>query len=261
MTADSASTPASPNGSVTTDVAAGVATVRFFHPKGNSLPATLLARLAESIDALAEDRSAHAIVLRSEGTGPFCAGASFDELTRIRNAEEGREFFMGFARVVLAMTRSPKLVIARVHGRIAGGGIGIVAASDYAIATTGAAARLSELAVGIGPFVVGPVIEKKVGLAAFQQMAIDVEWRDAMWCERHGLYARLCDDVDSLDDAVATLARKLAASNPDAMTRMKRIFWEGTDHWDRQLAERAAMSGTLVLGDHTRRAIEAFAKR
>jgi methylglutaconyl-CoA hydratase len=261
MTADSLSPEAAASGTVATEIADGIATVRFHHPKGNSLPAALLARLAESIAALDDARDAAVIVLRSEGTGPFCAGASFDELTRIADPEAGREFFMGFARVILAMTRSPKLIVARVHGRIAGGGIGIVAASDYSIAVSGAAARLSELAVGIGPFVVGPAIEKKIGLAAFQQMAIDVEWRDAAWCERHGLYARVCEGADSLDDAVHTLARRLATSNPDAMTRMKRIFWEGTEHWPTLLAERAAMSGTLVLGEHTRKAIEAFGKR
>jgi methylglutaconyl-CoA hydratase len=257
--------PEEPNavdaGTVTVDVAEGIGTVRFSHPKSNSLPATLLARLAREIDDVAKNDAARVIVLRSEGTGAFCGGASFDEFKRLNDAEQGRRFFMGFAHVILAMIRAPKFVIARVHGRTAGGGVGLVAASDYAIATVDSGARLSELAVGIGPFVVGPVIEKKIGTAAFQAMAVDADWRPAAWCEQHGLYARLCDDVTALDSAVTTLATKLAASNPEAMLRLKQSFAIGTENWPALLPERAAMSGRLVLSDFTKRAIASFGAR
>lgn len=250
---------AAESGTVATELSDGVATLRFSHPKGNSLPGTLLRRLADEVAAVAAEPAARVIVLRSEGSGPFCAGASFAELQSIADARAGKEFFMGFARLILAMRRSPKLIVTRVHGKAVGGGVGVVAASDYAIAHAGAAVKLSELAVGIGPFVVGPAIERKIGPGAFSALAIDATgWRDAAWAERHGLFARVCDTTDQLDEAVATLARTLAASNPDAMARMKAIFWQGTEHWERLLEERAEMSGTLVLSDFTRNAIAAF---
>ena len=248
-------------GSVRVEVADGVGTVTFGHPKGNSLPGSLLTLLAQEIAAVGADRAARVIVLRSEGTGPFCAGASFDELVAVSSAEAGTAFFSGFAKVILAMIRAPKFVLARVHGKVAGGGIGIVAASDYSLAVRAASVRLSELAIGIGPFVVGPVIERKVGRAAFSAMAVDADWRDSAWCERHDLYSRVYDDTASMDAAVAALAATLAKSNPDAMAQLKAVFRTGTEHWDALLAERAAISGAMALSEFTRRAIEAFAAR
>jgi methylglutaconyl-CoA hydratase len=249
-------------GHVAVETADGIATVRFGHPKGNSLPGALLRRIADTIDTVAADASAQVIVLRSSEPAPFCAGASFDELKSIADPQAGREFFMGFARVILAMRRCPKLIIARVHGKAVGGGVGIVAAADYAIATSSASVKLSELAVGIGPFVVGPAIERKIGTGAFQALAIDATgWRDADWAERHGLFAQVVSDGAALDEAVAALAGQLARSNPDAMATLKQVFWEGTDDWPARLEERAAMSGRLVLSTFTRNAIAAFAAR
>ena len=198
------------------------------------------------------------IILRSEGLGPFCAGASFDELTAISSPESGKEFFSGFSRVILAMLRAPQFVLVRVQGKAAGGAVGLVAASDYSFAVDTASARLSELAIGIGPFVVGPVIEKKIGLAAFSAMAVDSDWHDAAWCERHGLYSLTFETAAAMDAAIDARARTLAASNPEAMATLKKIFWAGTESWDRLLDERAAMSGTLVLSEFTRQAIAAF---
>jgi methylglutaconyl-CoA hydratase len=262
MTIPAASPSAADPGRVTSEIRAGVATVRFHHPKGNSLPAGLLRNLAAEVTSLGRTPSARVIVLRSEGTGPFCAGASFEELASIRDAEAGKEFFMGFARLILAMRDAPKFVLARVHGRTVGGGVGVAAAADYAIGLDSASVRLSELAVGIGPFVVGPVIEKKIGPAAFQALAVDASnWRDAAWAERVGLFARVVPSVAELDSVLDALATRLASSNPEAMARMKAIFWQGTEHWDRLLAERAEMSGTLVLSEFTRTAIAAFAAR
>ena len=243
------------SGTVATQIADGIATVRFAHPKGNSLPSALLANLAETIRALGDERSARVVVLRSEGTGPFCAGASFPELQAIADERAGKRFFMGFATLLLAMIRCPKLIVTRVHGKVVGGGVGMVAASDYALATGTAAVRLSELAVGIGPFVVGPVIERKVGLAAFSALAVDADWRDARWAETHGLYASLHPTADELDRAVLGIAERLAASNPEAMSRLKAAFWTGTEGWDDLLERRAEASGTLVLSDFARRAI------
>jgi methylglutaconyl-CoA hydratase len=244
------------NGQVTVQIADGIATVSFCHPKSNSLPGAILARLAEAITGLGTDPDAVVIVLRSEGDGPFCAGASFQELQAVRTPEEGTRFFLGFARLILAMTRCPKFILARVHGKVVGGGVGVCAAADYVMAVPGASVKLSELAVGIGPFVVGPVIEKKVGLAAFSSLAVDAqEWRVAEWAREHGLFAEVRDTVEEMDQAIAELASRLAGSNPDAMAKMKQVFWQGTEHWEALLAERAAMSGALVMSDFARKAI------
>lgn len=242
-------------GRVQSEVRDGIATVRFAHPKSNSLPGRLLTQLADAISAAGSAADARVIVLRSEGEGPFCAGASFDEFKAIQSAVQGRRFFSGFARVVLAIMRAPKFVVTRVQGKTAGGGIGIVAASDYALATEAAALRLSELAVGIGPFVVGPVIERKIGLAAFSALAVDADWRSASWARERGLYAEVLPEIPELDARVAQLADKLAGYNPEAMRRMKEIFWRDTEDWETLLAERAGISGELVLSDFTRKAI------
>jgi methylglutaconyl-CoA hydratase len=261
MTTDAPHPAHSPDGYVRTEIADGIGRIEFFHPKSNALPSAILRDLAAAVTAVGADPLARVIVLQSGGTGPFCAGASFDELTAISSPEQGQEFFSGFARVILAMIRAPKFVISRVHGKAAGGAVGLIAASDFSMAVSKASAKLSELAVGIGPFVVGPVIEKKIGLAAFGAMSVDADWRDAAWGERHGLYAKLFDDVAAMDDAVTALATTLAASNPEAMAMLKRVFWAGTEQWDTLLAERAAMSGTLVLSEFTRNAIGAFKTR
>ena len=248
-------------GDVSVTISDGIGTITFSHPKSNSLPAALLERLADAIDWLGRDSASRVIVLQSNGNGPFCAGASFDELIAIADAEAGEEFFSGFARVILAMIRAPKFVLVRVHGRAAGGGVGICAAGDYTFAARTASAKLSELAVGIGPFVVGPVIERRIGRGAFSAMSVDADWRDADWCERHGLYARIFTDTASMDAAINALAGTLAASNPDAMRAMKDVFWAGTAQWETLLAERARMSGTLVLSEFTRSAIAKFKSR
>lgn len=250
--------PLAEHGTVSSFVVDGVADVSFGHPKSNSLPAPVLAALAREITALGERDDVHVIVLRSYGAGAFCAGASFDELRAIRDPDAGKEFFMGFARVIIAMTQCAKPIVTRVHGKVVGGGVGVVAASDYAIAVEKASVRLSELAVGIGPFVVGPVIAYKIGPGAFGAMAVDADWRDAAWAERHGLYARVVSDTGALDAAVGEIATRLRQSNPDAVARIKRITWEGTEAWPRLLEERAAMSGTLVLSDYTKAAIAKF---
>jgi methylglutaconyl-CoA hydratase len=245
-------------GTVSVHSANGVATIRFFHPKGNSLPGALLRHLAGTIAAVGQQPDVRVIVLRSDGTGPFCAGASFDELVSIATPDEGEVFFSGFAAVILAMIRTPQFLIVRVHGKTAGGGIGIAAAGDYTVATRNASVRLSELAVGIGPFVVGPVIARRIGMGPFMAMSVDADWRDAEWCERHGLFARVHADEAQMDAAIAALAATLTASNPDAMRRMKAVAWQGTEDWDALLAERARMSGTLVLSEFTRNAIARF---
>jgi methylglutaconyl-CoA hydratase len=243
------------DGTVTIAVHNGIATLTFFHPKRNALPATVLRQLAEGIDMAANNPDARVVILASEGKGAFCAGASFDELRAVRSADEGKEFFSGFARVILAMRRCPKVIIARVQGKTVGGGVGLVAAADYSFALPEAEIRLSELAVGLGPFVIGPVVERKIGRAAFAAMALDADWRSAEWGERHGLYTRLMDTEAAMDSVLPAFANRLAGMNPDAVSQLKRVLWEGTNHWETLLFERAAISGKLAMSDFTARAV------
>jgi len=240
----------------------GITTIEFFHPQSNSLPAKILDELAQSIHRAGNDEETKVIVLRSAGDKSFCAGASFDELTGIKNEEQGLQFFSGFAHVINAMRTCPKFVIVRIQGKCVGGGVGIAAAADYAIATEEAEIKLSELSIGIGPFVVGPVVERKIGLSAFSQLAIDATlWRNADWARRKGLYAELHPSTESMDESVFRLADVLMHSSPRAMEEMKKMLWKGTEHWDKLLIERAAISGRLVLSEFTRQAIEKFKKK
>lgn len=237
----------------------GVAVVTFAHPRSNSLPGAVLAELADVIRDMGTRDDVRVVVLGSSGDRAFCAGASFDELVAISNEAEGLQFFMGFAHVINAMRSIPKLVIGRVQGKAVGGGVGVASATDFCLATKHAAVKLSELAVGIGPFVVGPAVERKLGISGMSQLAIDAtEWRSAQWAHERGLYASVHEDAVALDEAVNTLAVRLAASNPEAMAEMKRTFWRGTEDWDTLLADRAAISGRLVLSDFTRKAIARF---
>jgi methylglutaconyl-CoA hydratase len=247
------------HGSVEVQKQNGVSTITFFHPQSNSLPGALLRELAEKITESGNDNSIRVIVLQSQGEKAFCAGASFDELVSIETFEQGTYFFSGFAAVINAMRKVPKFVIARVQGKAVGGGVGLASAADITFAHESAAVKLSELAVGIGPFVVGPAVERKIGKAAFAELTINAtEFRPASWAKEKGLYAEIYSTLSDLDAAVNTLAEKLLLSNPEAMSMLKKIFWEGTDHWDTLLSERAAMSGKLVLSDFTRNAIAKF---
>lgn len=237
----------------------GINTIEFFHPQSNSLPGKILEELAREIHFAGTHDDTKVIILQSGGEKTFCSGASFDELTAIKNEKEGFIFFNGFANVINAMRKCPKFIIGRIQGRCVGGGVGLASAVDYAIATNKAEIKLSELAVGIGPFVVGPAVERKIGTGAFSALAIDAaNWRSTDWAKRKGLFAEIHDSVENMDEAVYNLANTLAHSNPAAMAEMKKIFWKGTEHWDALLKERAAISGKLVLSEFTKRAIEKF---
>lgn len=240
----------------------GIATIEFGHPMSNSLPGKILELLAETITKLGNDTAVKVIVLRSAGEKAFCAGASFDELISIQDLETGRKFFSGFAQVINACRKCPKFIIGRVQGKAVGGGVGVASAVDYCFATQQAEVKLSELAVGIGPFVVGPAVERKIGVSGMSQLAIDAtSWRSADWALQHGLYADVFETAEAMDAAIDVLAVKLAGSNPEAMSMLKKTFWAGTDHWDALLTERAGMSGHLVLSDFTVNAINAFKKK
>ena len=255
-------TPVTAQGSVDIAIENGIATIEFFHPLSNSLPGKVLANLAETITAAGQNDDVKVIVLKSSGERAFCAGASFDELISIKDLETGKTFFSGFANVINAARKCPKFILGRVQGKAVGGGVGMASAVDVCFATKFAAVKLSELAVGIGPFVVGPAVERKVGKSAFTQMAVNAtKWYPAEWAKEKGLYEEVYASAAEMDEAIAELAEKLANSNPEAMALLKGVFWEGAEHWDQLLSDRAALSGKLVLSDFTVNAINKFKKK
>ncbi|CAG0959754.1 methylglutaconyl-CoA hydratase [Flavobacteriales bacterium] len=249
-------------GKIKSEIKEGVATIEFSHPLSNSMPGKLLTQLAHTITQMSSENSVVVIILKSAGEKAFCAGASFDELLSINNIEEAKLFFSGFANVINAARECPKFILGRVQGKAVGGGVGLAASSDYCVATTAASVKLSELAVGIGPFVVGPVIERKIGLSAMSQLAMNAtEWYSAQWAKEKGLFAEVFNSIEEMDKAIFKLAHTLAKSNPEAMKEMKKTFWQGTEHWNKLLTQRAAISGKLVLSDFSVKAISAFKKK
>jgi len=234
-------------------------TIEFFHPLSNSLPANLLKALADLIKEAGEDPTVHVIILRSGGDRAFCGGASFEELMSIEDEQQGKIFFSGFAGVINAIRTCGKIVVCRLQGKAVGGGVGIASAADVSLATKYASVRLSELAVGIGPFVIGPAVERKIGTAAFTYMSVTPdEWQSAEWALQKGLYSQIFDDTKGLDAYIDQLVDKFEKYNPEALTELKKVFWQGTDHWEELLAVRAETSGQLVLSAYTRSAINNF---
>jgi len=247
-------------GSLQTTIQNAVATVQFGHPASNSFPRDLLNRLTSEINSLSTHSDVSVIVLQSEGDKVFCSGASFDELLEVENEEQGTEFFSGFAHLINAMRNCSKFIIARVQGKAVGGGVGIIAACDYALATPESAVKLSELAIGIGPFVIEPAVSRKIGKSAMTLMTLEGhEWKSAEWALQNKLFSSI-HTANELDTAVETFAQKLSSYNPEALTEMKKIIWEGTELWESLLVERAAITGKLVLSDFTRKALLEFKK-
>jgi methylglutaconyl-CoA hydratase len=246
-------------GTITLELHNEIGVIEFYHPQSNSLPGKLLEELAQTIHGAGNDERIKVIILKSSGERAFCAGASFDELIAIKNEAEGLKFFSGFAHVINAMRKCPKFIIGRIQGKCVGGGVGIAAAVDYAIAVEGADIKLSELAVGIGPFVVGPAVERKIGTAAFSTLSIDASsFRNSEWAKRKGLFSEVHESFENMDESIQRLSTILSHSSPDAMAEMKKIFWKGTEHWDELLQQRAAISGRLVLSEFTKNAIAKF---
>lgn len=241
------------------NISNGISTIEFFHPAHNSLPGNILAKLVDEITDAGQNKAVKVIILKSGGERTFCAGASFNELININDAETGRVFFSGFANVINAMRKCPKFIIGRIQGKTVGGGVGVASATDYCMASKFASIKLSELNVGIGPFVVGPAVERKLGLTGMSQIAIDADtFYDAEWARQKGLYASVYDTMDALDEAVQAFAENLCTYNPEAMAEMKKVMWQGTEDWDNLLAERAAISGRLVLSDFTKETLKRF---
>ena len=249
------------NGSLYTNIKNNIATIEFGHPASNSFPSELLDRLTNELNLISKNDSVSIIILKSEGERAFCAGASFDELVEISNLEEGKLFFAGFANVINAMRTCGKMIIGRVQGKTVGGGVGLAAACDYVLATENAAIKLSELTIGIGPFVIEPAVKRKIGLAGLSELTLDAtSWKNAYWAKEKGLYAKVFETIKELDDEVELFAQKLASYNPQALSQMKKVMWQNTNHWDALLSERAKISGELVLSEFTKNALAKFSK-
>ena len=249
------------NGSLYSNIVNGIASLEFGHPASNSFPLELLERLQKEFEKLSADDSVKLIILRSEGDKAFCAGASFDELMAIADLQQGKVFFSGFANVINAMRKCGKLIIGRIHGKTVGGGVGLAAACDYCFATEQASIKLSELSIGIGPFVIAPAVERKMGVAALAELSLAAhEWKNAYWAQEKGLYARVFENMGELDRELELFSEKLSSYNPEALQQMKNILWESTGEWDYLLQERAAISGELVLSEFTRNSLQKFKK-
>lgn len=248
-------------GTINTVIKDKIATISFHHPAGNSFPSHLLQKLTAELNTLSTNSDISVIVLMSEGNGAFCGGASFDELVSINELESGTRFFSGFANVINAMRKCSKLIVGRIHGKAVGGGVGLAAACDYTFATKDALVKLSELAVGIGPFVIAPAVERKVGLQGLTEMTLNPQtWKSAEWAEKQGLYANVSEDASQMDERIQTFCLRISNYNPEALADMKKVLWEGTDHWSSLLYERAAISGSLVLSDYTKNFLSEFRK-
>lgn len=249
------------NGSLYTSIENRIATVEFGHPASNSFVLELLNRLADEFHKLSENPDVSVILLKSEGNRTFCAGASFDELTAVATLAEGKVFFSGFANVINAMRRCKKPIIGRVQGKAVGGGVGLISACDYVFATVDAAIRLSELSIGIAPLVIAPAVERKLGKSGLSELSLaPTEWKNAYWAQEKGLYAKVFDQSKEMDKEIDFFVEKLASYNPEAIEEWKKVLWEGTDHWDMLLTERAAITGKLVLSEFTRTALSKFKK-
>jgi len=249
------------NGSLYTKIENKIATLEFGHPASNSFPSELLERLRKEFEKLSDDESVQVIILKSEGEKAFCAGASFDELMAIENMQQGKLFFSGFANVINAMRNCKKLIVGRIQGKTVGGGVGLAAACDYIMATEAAAIKLSELSIGIGPFVIAPAVERKIGISALAELTLAAhEWRNAYWAQEKGLYSRVFETIKDMDKEMLVFSEKLASYNPEALFEMKKILWKNTESWEFLLQERAAISGELVLSDFTKNALKKFKK-
>ena len=240
-------------GYVKVEVKNGVGQIEFFHPKSNSLPAALLKEITEGLNTLSENNEVLVIHLKSGGEKSFCAGASFDELLEVSNEEEGKAFFSGFARVILAIKNAPKFVVAQIQGKAVGGGVGIVAACDFVVATEEASLKLSELSIGIGPFVVGPALERKIGLAHFSNMTLNpTSWKTANWGKEIGLYSEVVSSIIDLNKRLKEIITLYKTYSPEAMLEIKKMLWEEWFDLDEVMSRRAEQSGSLVLSDFTR---------
>ncbi len=226
--------------------------LEFGNPAGNSLPSPLLKAFKAGLIALEKDSNVRVIVIQSFGDRAFCGGASLAEMKTLQTLEEATAFFMGIADLINTLRSLSKFVIGRVHGKVVGGGVGLVAACDYVLANRTAQIKLSELSIGIGPYVIEPVVSRKIGGTAFAQLSLDAhQWKSATWAEDKGLYNALFETQVELDLAVKTNAERFASYPEKAVKTLRKLHWKETEHWDKLLPKNAAITGELALQEAT----------
>ena len=249
----------SKEGEVSVEIENKIATVTFGHPASNSFPTSLLQKLTSNLNNISNREDVNVVILQSDGNGTFCAGASFDELMKIENSEQGKLFFSGFASVINAMRTCNKLIIGRIQGKAVGGGVGLASACDYVFATQDASIKLSEIAIGIGPFVIEPAVSRKIGKNAMMALTLNpTRWMSATWARECGLFSEVFNDISLMDLALNAFVEKLSNYNPFALNEIKKVYWEGTNHWETLLLERAAISGELILSLDAKNALQNF---
>lgn len=249
------------NGFVNTEIKNKISEITFGTEKSNSLPGEILEKLAQTILSEGAKPEVKAILLKSAGEKAFCAGASFDELLSIEELETSKKFFGGFAKVLNAMRKCGKLVIVRVQGKTTGGGVGIACAADYCFATQDSAMALTELNLGIGPFVIGPYVERKIGKSAYTAMSVDADFRSAEWCAKHDVYHMVSATIAEMDIKLTDFLEKLSQRSADALALIKKVSWEGTEHFESLMPERIHMSASLILEDSAKKNIQSIKEK
>lgn len=241
------------NGSLHSRISKGIATIEFGHPKANSLTSALLEGLMQEFNSLSENDKVSLILLKSKGEGAFCAGASFDELLQIDNLTDATHFFNGFANVFLAMRNCKKPIVGQIQGKATGGGVGLIAACDYTLATENAWIRLPELAIGIAPFVIAPVLIRKIGTTALNEMYMTPNlWKESHWAQRYNLYTQVLKNIKELNEQTAHFTENLAKINSNVLAEMKQITWKNTENWSEELHKNATLSAKFLLSEETK---------
>ncbi|PUB28160.1 methylglutaconyl-CoA hydratase [Elizabethkingia sp. YR214] len=246
---------------VISEIKNNIAEITFGTPKSNSLPGAILEKLAQTILEEGVKKEVKAILIKSAGEKAFCAGASFDELLAIDELEVSKKFFGGFAKVLNAMRNCGKIVVVRVQGKTTGGGVGITCGADYCFATKDATLALTEINLGIGPFVIGPYVERKIGKSQFSAMAIDAEFRSAEWAEQHNIYHSVSENIAEMDTKLDDFLQKLSTRSDEALALIKKVSWDGTDYFNILMPDRIHMSASLILEDSAKKNIEAIKER
>lgn len=241
---------------VTSQIENQISTITFGTPKSNSLPGEILEKLAKTILEEGAKPEVKIILLKSEGEKAFCAGASFDELLEIKDLETSKKFFGGFAKVLNAMRTCGKIVVVRVQGKTTGGGVGITCAADYCFATENASLALTEINLEIGPFVISPFVERKVGKSQMIAMSLDAEFRDANWAVQHNVYNKIFSTISEMDEEIEKFLNRLSTKNHKVLAKIKELSWEGTEHFGEILPEKINISANLVLEDSAKENIQ-----
>lgn len=244
---------------VHTQIENSIAKIQFYNPASNACDPSMLAQMVHAFNTLSANSQVKVILLSSKGNKAFCAGASITHLSELKDMKAATDFFSGFGRLILSMKNCNKIIVTSVQGKAVGGGVGIIAASDYVIATENSGLRLSELMIGIGPLVIAPAVIRKVGVAHFSQLSLKPStWKDAKWGAAHGLFNELVTDGDSLENVTVDYCNSLASYSAQALSALKSVLWQGTEHWEELLYENAAKTATLSLSEDAQESFKKF---